>query len=39
MDYETGEILFGKGSELIKVLKEINDRLSEITLILEDRLK
>jgi len=39
MDYESGEVLFGKGSELIKVLQEINKRLGEITSILEDRMK
>ncbi len=38
MDYESGEVLFGKGSELIKVLQEINERLSEIVVILEDRM-
>jgi len=38
MDYESGEVLFGKGSELIKVLQEINERLGEITSILEDRM-
>lgn len=37
MDYESGEVLFGKGSELLKVLQSINDRLGEICLILEDK--
>ncbi len=39
MDYESGEVLFGKGSELIKVLQEINEKLGQLTLVLEDRMK
>ena len=37
MDYETAIILFGKDSELIKTLHEIESRLGEIALILEDK--
>ena len=39
MDYESVEVLFGKGSELIKVLQEINEKLGQLTLVLEDRVK
>lgn len=37
MDYETAEIMFGKGSELLKALKRIEERIGEICLILEDK--
>ena len=38
MDYETAVILFGKDSELVKTLKNIESSLNSIAGVLEDRL-